>query len=58
MPNRLDNITLHSGEESGHLYRYFCRYELEVDKTHLVEMMPEITLRAKNGIKLHLTPRD
>lgn len=38
--------------------RILLKYELEVDKTHLVEMMPEITLRAKNGIKLHLTPRD
>ena len=35
-------------------YHIVCRFSLRLDDSHTVEMVPEIILRAKYGIKLYL----
>ena len=34
------------------LYQYICRFELLLDKSHLVEHVPEVIMRTTNGIKI------
>jgi cytochrome P450 len=37
--------------------RILNSFRLEVDKSHPIEMSPELVLRSKHGIKLLMTPR-
>ena len=41
---------------SSSCFRYTCRFALRLDDSHTVEMVPEVILRARYGIKLYLDP--